>query len=304
MLSIRELQVFLAVVETGGIRGAAERLSRTASAVSMSLKQIENTMGAPLFEGDRKTLLTSLGRAVFDDGRDLLEHYERACAAMYAAAGQKTRHVEIACTPSVAVTFLPEIVRRLGSLDPPVRLRARDMDSRSVREAVASGAVDIGVASFSDAALGLHFQPLYSDRLALLCRSDSELARTRKPIAWRDLATYPFIAHGGYGLIKDPLFFALMERAHVHLPNVMSLFALVRAGEGVTVMARVFALQSEKDLRFLPLADPDAKQLIGTITRSSRKNSPAVASFVLALEAVVRKSYHRLGLSLHRPDAR
>jgi LysR family carnitine catabolism transcriptional activator len=303
MLSIRELQVFLAVVETGGIRGAADRLSRTASAVSMSLKQIEADLGAPLFEGERKTLLTSLGRTVFDDGRDLLEHYQRACGAMYAAADNEASHVEIACTPSVAVTFLPEIVRRLGKVKPAVQLRARDMDSRSVREAVTSGAVDVGVASFAEPAPGLHFRPLFSDRLALLCRSDSKLARTRRPLAWRELEGYPFIAHGGYGLISDPAFFELVRRAQIHLPNVMSLFALVKAGEGVTVMTKLFELQSDSNLRFLPLADPEARQMIGIIGRTSRRHSPAALSFLGALEEVVRKNHSRLGLTLHLSDA-
>jgi LysR family carnitine catabolism transcriptional activator len=302
MLGLQTLRIFVAVVEGGGIRGAAERLSRTASAVSMSLKQLEQDVGAPLFEGERKTALTPLGRLVLAEGRDVLQHFERSRAAIYAMAGNERTRAEIACIPSVAVNFLPDIVRQLATLKPAVHLHARDMDSRSVRDAVSAGVVDVGVGSFSEQAPGLSFAPLYSDRLALLCRSDSPLASLQGPLCWRDLAGQPFLAHGGYGSIDDPEFFALEERAHVHLPNVMSLFALVKAGAGVTILPRLFEFQSDKAIRFLPLADPNARQVIGVISRSAHKHAPATLQFLKVLDEVVRDNHRRLGLVIPVPE--
>jgi LysR family carnitine catabolism transcriptional activator len=303
VLGIQTLRIFVAVVEGGGIRGAAERLSRTASAVSMSLKQLEKDLGAPLFEGERKTHLTPLGRLVLEEGRDVLKHYERSRAAIYAMAGNERTRAEIACIPSVAVNFLPDIVRKLATLKPAVHLRARDMDSRSMREAVSAGVVDVGVGSLAEPFPGLDFTPLYSDRLALLCQQDSPLASRQGPLQWADLEGYPFLAHGGYGTIADPAFFALVERAHVHLPNVMSLFALVKAGAGITVLPRLFEFQSDKSIRFLPLADPNARQVIGVISRSSHKHAPAALQFLQVLEDVVRDSHRRLGLVVTLPES-
>lgn len=295
MFSLQSVRVFVAVCETGGIRGAAERLARTASAVSMSLKQLEDDIGAPLFEGERKSRLTPLGQLVLDEGRDLLAHYERARSIIRATAAKAQTRAEIACVPSVAATFLPEIVSRLAALDPPVQLRARDMDSRSVREAVAAGAVDVGVASFTERKPGLSFDPLYADRLSLLCRRDSPLASRRSALRWADLAGQRFLGHGGYGMIRDPAFFRLVDSACVQLPNVMSLLALVRAGEGVTILPGSFESHGDPSIRFMRLEDPDARQIIGVITRSDHRPSPATQAFLAVLRERVRARIRRRG---------
>lgn len=296
MLSLQNLRAFIAVAETGEIRGAAQQLSRTPSAISMALKQIENEIGAPLFERGRKSRLTSLGSILFSEGRNFLDHYQRLMANVVTSATRERTSASIACLPSVAVTFLPKLIEELACERPAVHLQVRDMDSRSVREAVGSGAVDLGIGTFRDSSPDLKFTALYSDKLSLLCRTDSKLIRRKSPIAWRDLAGEPFLAHGGYGTIKDPEFFALVERAHTHLPNVMSLFALVKAGLGVTVLPRSFELQADRDIRFLPLKDPNAHQTVGLIARNDRRMPPAAERFVQALTKMLRRDHRKLRL--------
>ena len=73
-IKIEMLRNFVAVAELGNLNDAAERLGRTASAVSMSLKQLEDHLGAPLFETDRKNRLTALGQFTFAEGRREVDH--------------------------------------------------------------------------------------------------------------------------------------------------------------------------------------------------------------------------------------
>jgi DNA-binding transcriptional LysR family regulator len=298
MFGIHSLRVFVTVAESGEIRAAAERLSRTPAAISMTLKQIEAEIGAPLFEGERKNRLTSLGNMLLYEGRNLLEHCGRSYANVMMAATQERTTTNIACTPSFAVTFLPTLIKELSLQKPAVHLQARDMDSRSVREAVAAGTADVGIGSLGENTLELTFTPLYSDRLSVLCRKDSKLVMIRNPIEWKDLAGYPFLAHGGYGMIKDPAFHTLVERAQNHLPNVMSLLALVKAGIGITILPRLFESQADKSIRYLPLKDPNAYQIVGIINRNGYKSSPATNSFLMLLKKMVRKSHLKLGLSI------
>lgn len=298
MFSIHNLRVFIAVAESGEIRTAAERLSRTPSAISMTLKQIESEIGAPLFAGERKNRLTPLGKMLFYEGRDLLEHCGRMHANVIMSATQERTTTSIACIPSVAVTFLPTIIKELVLQKPAVHLQARDMDSRSVREAVAAGTVDVGIGNYRESVQGLTFTPLYTDKLSVLCRKDSGLATSRSPIGWKDLAGYPFLAHGGYGMIKDPYFLALVERAQTQLPNVMSLFALVKAGIGITILPRLFELQADKSIRFLPLKDPNAHQVVGIIARNGYRASSATKSFLMLLKTMIRRDHAKLGLSI------
>jgi DNA-binding transcriptional LysR family regulator len=62
------LRNFVAVAALGNLNDAADRLGRAPSAVSMSLKQLEEHLGAPLFASDRKNRLTALGRFTLAEG--------------------------------------------------------------------------------------------------------------------------------------------------------------------------------------------------------------------------------------------
>lgn len=301
MISLPAFRVFVAVAETGGIRGAAERLRRTPSTISMSLKQLEQDVGAALFVGERKSQLTELGKLVLEEGRELLAHYDRSRAAIQAYAGNEIGRAEVACLPSVAITFLPDIIERLARLRPAIHIQVRDMDSRSVQDAVASGLVDLGLATVPDSVSGLAFSPLFSDELALVCRSDSPLVAHQGRLRWSDLEGHCFLDHGSYGLIRDPSFFVLVERASVRVRNVLSLLALVRAGAGITILPRLYKFQSDEKLRFLPLADPNARRVVGVLTRRGRYSSPAPTNFLKVVHDVVRASHKRFSLDISFP---
>ena len=49
-LSVEAIRCFLAIVDRGGVAAAAEAVGRSPGAVSMQLKKLEETIGAPLFE--------------------------------------------------------------------------------------------------------------------------------------------------------------------------------------------------------------------------------------------------------------
>lgn len=60
-MKIRQIEVFLAVAETGGVRRAANRLCITQSAVAKAISQLEAELGCPLF--DRSALGLRLNEA-------------------------------------------------------------------------------------------------------------------------------------------------------------------------------------------------------------------------------------------------
>jgi DNA-binding transcriptional LysR family regulator len=301
MLSLAKLRAFASVAKAQGIRPAAEELGRTPSTISMALSQLEEEIGAPLFSGDRKSELSPIGKLVLQEAQELIEHFERSRAAIYALAHNMVGRVEVASVPSVAVTILPRVIERLAHARPGIEIQIRDMDSRSVQEAVAAGVVDVGLATFVGQHANLDFAPLFSDELALVCRRDSALAARSKPVLWRELNGERLLNHGSYGLIRDPSFAALIQRSRVHVRNVMSLLALVRGGAGITVLPRLCQMQSDRQLVFLSLADPNARRIVGIITRHGREPLPAANSFLKVVRAVIKDNHERLRL---RTDVR
>ena len=298
-LPVAALKTFVVVAECQNLKDAADRLGRSLSAVSMTLGQIEAWLDGPLFEGERKTALTPLGRFALARAREAVERHERSLSAMRAFARGGTGRVDVAAVPSVAQSLLPEALRRFLAERPGVEVDVRDADSRSVWRLVAEGRVELGVASTGGASAGgdmsdLAFQPLFRDRLCLVCRLDDPLARLGRTLTWDDLAGRTLLANGICASIASSGFQALFADATIMVRNVTSLKALARAGVGVTVLPRlVMADAGAEGLAALNVGDPKAVRVVGFVTGKGSP-SPAAAAF----RACVATAAAACGLSI------
>jgi DNA-binding transcriptional LysR family regulator len=138
--SVATLKTFITVAEMGSITEAGDKLGRTPSTISMTLKALEADVGAPLFETDRKNRLSKAGTFVLAQARELLSHHERSVAAIKAFAGNQAGRVDLACVPSIATSVVPGVLLRFRQSHPGVEINVRDADSPSVAEAVESWA--------------------------------------------------------------------------------------------------------------------------------------------------------------------
>lgn len=77
-LTLDQLRIFVAVVETGSFSGAARQLKRVQSAVSQSMQTLEDTLGVALFDRSGRTpTITETGAALVADARALLRDADR-----------------------------------------------------------------------------------------------------------------------------------------------------------------------------------------------------------------------------------
>lgn len=294
--SLGSLRTFAMVAEMGSLTEAAERLGRTPSTVSLSLKTLEAEVGVPLFESERKNRLSAAGQMVLAQARDLLSHHERAVASIRAFARNQTGRVDLACVPSIATAILPAMLPAFRRSHPGVEINVRDADSPTVAEAVEKGKVAFGVASLPRARPELRFEPLFTERLGIVCRSDDPLARHALPLSWRDLQDRTFLSNGISSLTGAPTLAELISEAPIVVHNVLSLVALVRAGLGITALPYLSIAPWEEGLAFLPLEDTSASRTVGLLTRSAERNSPATDVFIAELRDTIRARADDLGI--------
>ena len=282
MIGITSLRAFVHVAECGNIRDAAERLYRTPSAVSMTLKQLEQDLGAPLFESDRKSRLTALGAEVRGIAAEMLREHDRALERIDAVATGRQGRLHLASVPSVAAELLPGLLAEFLDARPGVAVDLVDTDSRSVHAMVADGTVELGIAGAS-ADRGLSFAPLFRDPFRVVCRAEHPLARRRGPVGWDDLARARVIGNDAAGAIAAPAYRALVGASTLRARNVISLLALVRAGAGVTLLPRLATVSLGPDLVALPLADASAEREVGVVLREGRSVGPVCRAFLKRL---------------------
>jgi DNA-binding transcriptional LysR family regulator len=84
MMELSDLRIFRAVVQTGGITRAAEKLHRVQSNITTRIKKLEGDLGVALFIREGKRLLVSpAGQILFEHAQQILAAVERAHEAIH-----------------------------------------------------------------------------------------------------------------------------------------------------------------------------------------------------------------------------
>ncbi|HEX7637286.1 MAG TPA: LysR family transcriptional regulator, partial [Burkholderiaceae bacterium] len=119
-LDIELARSFVAMADAGTLVGAAARVGRTQSALSMQLKRLEETVGRTLFHRSNQGLrLTAAGDLLLGHATRLLRVHDEALAEL-SGRGLSGR-LRLGCPEDYAVRLLPELLRRLGSQHPRVQ---------------------------------------------------------------------------------------------------------------------------------------------------------------------------------------
>ena len=284
-LKIEMLRCFAAVAHSGTLGAAAHQLGRTPSAVSMTLKQLEEHLGEPLFETDRKNRLTALGAFVLEEADRELQQFDMTVRAIEGFAGARKGRVRVAAVPSVAGSILPLAISQFIAQFPEVQIEVWDMDSTAVLTALGRDRADIGIATgrFADgnpvptAHRNLHYTELMSDAFGLVCPPDHPLAAPGGPLPWQALSDHRLIANPLSAGINNDHCRALHDTALLQGHNVTSILAMVRTGLGISILPEMtMQLAGASDLVFRSLADPDARRQIHLLHRTEGPLLPAV----------------------------
>lgn len=261
-IRIEMLRCFAIVAQTGNLAEAAVRLGRTQSAISMTLKQLEENLGQRLFESDRKSRLTPLGQQVLELAQTQLRQFDATLKAIETCARSPEGLVRIASIPSVAAQVFPAAIDHLTRRNPGLSIELRDTDTQQVIDALIRGQADIGIVSGSHKLNGIRQASLFSDRYGLLCSPEHKLAQQPCDPAIAEVTAAPFVHNNLLAMIETTPVRTAIGGARVSVHNTMSLIAMVRTGQWVTVLPRSVVRFTAPDLVFRPIADlPDLRQV-------------------------------------------
>ena len=261
------LRSFVAVAQCGNLADAGIRLSRTPSAVSMTLKQLEEHLGAPLFESDRKNRLTSLGHEVFDLAQRHLRQFDDTIDTIETLASAPQGILRIASVPSVANLVLPTAVKSLMSRHPALNVELRDADTDVVIDALLRGQADIGIVSGQPKLNGVRQDVLFEDAFGLVCAPGHPLDRQTNPPAFADLLSPDFVRNNLCNLIQSPEMQVPLAAAKVTVHNTLSLVSMVRTGKWITVLPRSVIGILPNELVFRKIAGFSEKRSVSLLIR-------------------------------------
>ena len=184
-LSIDSLQVLDAIDRKGSFSAAAGDLHRVPSAITYSVRQLEESLGVELFDRrGHRAVLTEAGRELLKEGRKLLEAAaDLECRVQQVARGWESE-LRIGVDSMVAVHKLYGIVAEFYEENSGTRLRIATEVLGGTWDALASGRADLVVGAAGDAPSGRNFatQPLGRVRMVLVAAPFHPLASEREPV--------------------------------------------------------------------------------------------------------------------------
>ncbi|MBN3803063.1 LysR family transcriptional regulator [Paraburkholderia sp. Ac-20336] len=269
-----QIRHFVSVVEHGGFKAAAAAVFRSQPALSLSIRELETTLGARLLERGNRVMLTAFGTLFYREAKSLVEHYDRAIQAAIDVAQVRLGRVKIAAVPSIAHEILPRAISRFVRSYPTVNLHVEDGSTIYVHERVKSGTVDFGIASEPDSSSGLRFSPLLADALCAVVPAGHPLFK-RKKLKWPQLAASRIIGNGIMQALSPDVRAAIGQPESLFIPNTTTLLAAVENGVGVTVLPFLSNQHNGESLRFIPLESPRVERLVGIVEPEDKSPSPA-----------------------------
>ncbi len=175
-MELRQLATLCSIVESGSITAAARALGYAQSTVTAQLQTLEFSAGSPLFTRDGKRLnLTAAGHEVYERARMVVREVDDIRGALAELKDGVAGDVGLGAIESAADTRVPGALAGFLKVRPRVRVRFETGGTSVLARRVAAGELDIAVCAMPPADLGLRFESLYVERLALLVGSASPL---------------------------------------------------------------------------------------------------------------------------------
>ncbi|BCN50387.1 MULTISPECIES: LysR family transcriptional regulator [Prescottella] len=271
-MELRQLEYFVAVAEEANFTRAAARVHVSQSGISAQIRQLENDLGAPLF--DRSTRVAALTVA----GEAALAHARAALAAARAVrdavddVNQLVRgRLEVGMVTACTVTPLFDALSSFHRAHPGIDVSLREDNSDRLVDDVRAGAVDlalVGVAGAEPA--GLHSFTVVRERLVAAVPGNHPLVQLSS-VTLADVCAHPLVTlppGTGIRTVLDRGCADLNCRASIALqasaPDAVA--DLATRGLGVAILSESMAT-SYPDLASRVIADVDVEAVLALVWR-------------------------------------
>lgn len=173
-LTLRQLEVFAAVARGGTTRAAADKISRSQSAASNALGELEDVLGVQLFDRVGKRLvINENGRALLPKVAGVLEQAAETQALFTAAHAAPLR---IASSYTIGEYLLPELIASWKSAHPRSHVIVQIANTHDVFDSVGTFSADIGFIEGSHTHPELAVRRWRTDQMVIIAPSGHPMA--------------------------------------------------------------------------------------------------------------------------------
>lgn len=176
-MELRYLATFQTIVREGSFTRAAEMLSYAPSTITLHVQHLETDLGFKLFVRQGKQIqLSTAGQALYEQVDVLLQQARTLEQTMKEIVSGDMGSLRLgAIEPAASVSLMP-LLAAFCRQYPKMQVTLEVTSTRLICQRVAAGQLEIGLCSPPSAELGLTFEPLFFEPIALLIPATHPLA--------------------------------------------------------------------------------------------------------------------------------
>jgi LysR family cyn operon transcriptional activator len=247
LVDLRQLDMLLAVVDSGSYAKAGNDLRVSHSAIHRQIRLLEHEVGDRiLVRSGRRVKLTETGEILLQLGRRLRQEVAAAERKIKERNQLNSGNLRIGTGTMMLVFFLPLILERFRKKYPGIEVQVLTGSSDFVLEGIQKGQLDLGIILMSNDARAptgpLIREVLYQAEFVLAVSKKHPLA-SKKAVSLRELVEYPFIMHPKTTNVRrvfDRIFAdaGLTPRISMELENEEAMETMIEINMGVALLSR------------------------------------------------------------------
>jgi len=286
-LDSRRLRAFVALAQTGSFTRTARQLHLSQSAISHSIKALEDEVRCRLLDRVGKTVTLTLA------GEQLLGHAQRILTEMQEARERlrdlgKWGHgrLRIGASPTSCQYLLPKVLREFKESFPQCLIQIEPGDTPVALELLHERRIDLALAMEPRQPGQLEFRPLFKDELQFLVGPLHPWALAGR-VDRNEIPRQRYILYTRSSYMAD-MIESYFAREDIELPtsielgNMEAIKELVKLGLGISILAPWIAQRevAEGSLRALPLGPRKLERYWGILLRKGQPLSLAQQTFI------------------------
>lgn len=286
-LNLRHLRAAHAIWQEGSFTRAAQRLGVVPSALTETVRQLEESAGIALFDRRlRPPQPTALGLEFLQDTLPLIEGLDRALSQLRQNADLARGTLSIGASPSAISSIVAPALSAFRKTYPAITITLFDDIAERLARLVSDGALDLAIAGRANTSPDLLQTEIASDPFGLACRSDHPLVLSGQPIHLADIDPDDLIhldADTGTARLlagHEPLP-AAMRQGRLHAHSTIGQLCLIRAGLGVALLPReAVLLFNDPTLAFAEIVDLQLNRSLYLLQPTRRAISHVAERFI------------------------
>ncbi len=295
-VTLRQLQLFCAVAQTGSTTAGGESVALSQSATSAALNELETVLGALLFDRVGKRLvLNDSGRALLPDARALLDGAQGIEDGFRKARGAAQADLRLGASTTIGNYVLPGLLAAFRQRMPGSLLQVRVGNTQEIATAVTDFTVDLGLIEGPCHLPELAVLPWMTDELVIVAATTHPLAHAARHarLTVKQLRNAPWLLREPGSGTREAVEQVLLPHLH-HLAADMTLGSseaiknAVVQGLGVSCLSRcvVQDLIAAKRLVALATTLPKLTRRFALIHHRKKLLSAALQLFVAECRAL------------------